>query len=613
MTETIHYTLRFPNLRHNVIDVEALFPASGAACDQGTRQITISLPVWTPGSYLIREYARNIESISAADADSLRSLAIVKTSKNQWSIDCGQSTQVRVHYTLYCREASVRTNWVEEEYGFLTGAATFLTLDDQVPRAHSVEIIPPASWPSLACSLPPIDNATEEASFESESKEHISHCFSRIASSFDELVDSPMLMGDIAVRTFEVSGKRHYLACYGTNGAWDLDQATLDCAKIVAIQHAFWGEVPYPRYWFINLAIESYGGLEHDNNTVLVTSHWAMRKRASYVEWLGLVSHEFFHTWNVRRLRPRSLVQYDYSAEQYIPELWIAEGVTSYFDDLFVLRAGLTTYEEYLGLLNKTIQQVEDAPGRLVQTLKDSSFDTWIKHYRPDENSLNSRISYYTKGAVVAFLLDIHVRQLTDDRYSLADVMRRLWQRHRSSGYTLADFEKIASELAGCDLTAWFDKHVHRSNPLDYQPALEWLGFNIDLVQPNPTAAGKDSQEQNEKSPTVEPEWDLGCETAYRDGRIMVTRVVRGSQASTAGLQVDDELIAIDGHRLPKENWKERLQCYRHDQELSATIARRGRLREIRLSLQLRITKKLQSIADPSPVQLQRRNAWLFR
>jgi predicted metalloprotease with PDZ domain len=571
----------------------------------------IWLPVWTPGSYLIREYARNIESISAVDADSGKSLVIEKTSKNRWSIQCEKSSYVRVHYTLYCREPSVRTNWVEEEYGFLTGAATFLTIDDQVTRPHSVEIIPPTSWPSIACSLPRIDNSLEETAQESDSDESISHCFSRIASSFDELVDSPMLMGDIAVRAFEVSGRLHYLACYGTNGAWDLDQATRDCAQIVAVQHAFWGEVPYPSYWFINLAIESYGGLEHDNNTVLVTSHWAMRKRASYVEWLGLVSHEFFHTWNVRRLRPRNLVQYDYETEQYVPELWIAEGVTSYFDDLFVLRAGLSTYEEYLGLLNKTIQQVEDAPGRLVQTLKDSSFDTWIKHYRPDENSTNSRISYYTKGAVVAFLLDIHLRQLTDDRYSLADVMRRLWQRHRSSGYTLADFESIASEFAGRDLSAWFEKHVHRSDPLDYQPALDWLGLKIDSASSDSSDAANGSSKPNDKVTKAETEWDLGCETAYRDGRIVITKVLRGSRASESGLQVDDELIAIGGYRLPKENWKERLQCYRQDQDLSATISRRGRLREIRLSLQPRVTKKLQGIPNPSPLQLQRRVAWL--
>jgi predicted metalloprotease with PDZ domain len=409
--------------------------------------------------------------------------------------------------------------------------------------------------------LPRADKTVDETANDDESANSIWKCFSRRANSFDELVDSPMLMGDLAIQTFHVSGICHYLACYGTDETWDLDQATRDCAKIVAVQHAFWGEIPYPSYWFINMALESYGGLEHDNNTVLFTSRWAMRKRTTYLEWLGLVSHEFFHAWNVRRLRPKNLICYDYGAEQYTPELWIAEGITSYFDDLFVLRAGLLAQDEYLGMLGKLIQQVDDAPGSLVQTLKDASFDTWIKHYRPDENSINSRVSYYTKGALVAFLLDIHLRMLSDDRSSLGDLMRELWKRYRVSGYTLSDFESVASELAGSDLSAWFERHVHRSEALDYRQALDWLG--LEIVSTN-IAAPQDStrpQVATEKmTDGSESEWELGCETTYRDGRIIVTRIVRGSSASIAGLQVDDELIAFSGHRLPKENWKDRLQ-----------------------------------------------------
>jgi len=605
--EAIHYNLRFSRLRQHIVDIEAFFPTLDNETNQIKSEIVITIPVWTPGSYLVREYARNVETIEAKDASNGASLRIRKIRKNQWSIECDECQHVVVRYSLYCREASVRTNWIEDDYGFLTGAATFLTLDDGVPREHTFEILAPDSWPSIACSLPRHEKALDD-----ESDVELWHCFSRRAESFDELVDSPILMGDLAIRPFEVSGRLHYLACYGTNGTWDLDRATADCAKIVATQHAFWGEVPYPSYWFINIAIESYGGLEHDNNTVLVTSHWAMRKRASYVEWLGLVSHEFFHTWNIRRLRPKNLIRYDYNAEQYIPELWIAEGVTSYFDDLFVLRAGLSTQAEYLGLLGKTIQQVEDAPGRLVQTLKDSSFDTWIKHYRPDENAINSRISYYTKGAVVAFLLDIHLRKLTDNRYSLTEVMRQLWRRFRVDGYTLADFEAIASELAGTDLQSWFDKHVRRSGQLDYREAFDWLGLQLEAIITNTPSPSLGLTEPDGQIATPDPEWELGCETAMRDGRIVVTKIVRDSEASKAGLQVDDELIGLGGHRLPKENWKDRLQCHRPDKELVATIARRGRIREVRIRMQTKVSRKLQSIVAPTATQSQHRLAWLF-
>ena len=605
--EAIHYNLRFSRLRQHVVDIEAFFPTLDVATDQIKSEIVITMPVWTPGSYLVREYARNIETIEAQDTNNGAPLRVRKLSKNRWSIECQESQNVYVRYSLYCREASVRTNWIEDDYGFLTGAATFLTLDDGVTREHTFEILPPDSWPSIACSLPKHEKALDD-----DSDDDLWHCFSRRASSFDELVDSPILMGDLAIRPFEVSGKLHYLACFGTNGAWDLDRATADCAKIVATQHAFWGEVPYPSYWFINIAIEAYGGLEHDNNTVLVTSHWAMRKRASYVEWLGLVSHEFFHTWNIRRLRPKNLMRYDYHAEQYIPELWIAEGVTSYFDDLFVLRSGLSTQSEYLGLLGKTIQQVEDAPGRLVQTLNDSSLDTWIKHYRPDENTINSRISYYTKGAVVAFLLDIHLRKMTDNRYSLAEVMRQLWKRFRVDGYTLTDFEAIASELAGADLRSWFDKHIRRSDQLDYREAFDWLGLQFETVSPMMSNLSLGLTEPEGQSATPEREWDLGCETMLRDGRIVVTRIVRDSEASKAGLQVDDELIGLGGHRLPRENWKDRLQCHQSEQELVATIARRGRIREVRIRMQAKLIKKLQSIESPNTSQSQHRLAWLF-
>ncbi len=218
-----------------------------------------------------------------------------------------------------------------------------------------------------------------------------------------------------------------------------------------------------------------------------------MRKRSSYLEWLGLVSHEFFHTWNVRRLRPRGLMTYHYEAEQYVPELWIAEGITSYFDDLLVLRASLATAEEYLGLLSKTLLQVEDMPGRLVQSLEASSFDTWIKHYRPDENSINSRISYYTKGAAVAFLLDIELRQLTEHRVTLAQVMCELWRRFRTTGYTLQDFEKLASELTRIDLSFWFSRHVSQAEPLDFSQAFAWLGIECEstpMVAPQGMRSG---------------------------------------------------------------------------------------------------------------------------
>jgi predicted metalloprotease with PDZ domain len=586
--EPITYRLRFPLAVRHLVEIEATIPTANQLRSLGSKkhplpsQLTLMMSVWTPGSYLVREYARNIESIAAFDGETNAPLSIRKQDKNSWIVDGFRSETIRVVYSLYCREMSVRTNWIDEEFALINGAATFLTRDDAMETPHVVEIEPIALWPSIVSSLPASDG---------KQGDELSSCFTRRASSFHELVDNPILMGDIAIHTFEVNEKKHYFAHLGNQPGWDLTRAVDDCRKIVAQQHGFWKEVPYPSYWFINIAAEGRGGLEHDNNTVLLTDRWTMAKPDSYLDWLGLVSHEFFHTWNVRRLRPKPLQEYDYQNEQYLEELWIAEGITSYFDDLFVLRAGLSTPEEYLGLLNKTINTVEDAPGKLVQSLRDSSWDTWIKLYRPDENTQNSRISYYTKGAIVAFLLDVKLRELSNNQVSLDDVMRQMWISFRATGYTLADFENVVSAKVDWDWKAWFDGHIHRAEQINYQSAYDWLG--LERVQGN----------------SVEVE--IGCEFANRDGRWIVTKVIRDAPGSMSGLQVDDELIAVEGWRLPKDNWRDRLQQLK-GQSLSCTVARRGQLKEVSVLPRKRTNNTLRFIEHATYDQHVNRRSWLY-
>lgn len=577
----IIYRLRFPLASRHLVEIEAVIPTS-VHSEAGGSSLKLVMPVWTPGSYLIREYARNIETIKAFDNLTHQAIAIRKTDKNSWLVEGFQSDTIRVVYSLYCREMSVRTNWIDEEFALLNGAATFITREDAIQVPHIVELEPLASWPYIASSLP--------ASEGSEGDE-LSACFKRRARSFHELVDSPILMGDIAIKSFDASGKKHFLAHLGNQPGWDLSKAVEDCQKIVLQQHAYWQEVPYPSYWFINIANEGRGGLEHDNNTVLLTDRWTMTKPESYLDWLGLVSHEFFHTWNVRRLRPRALQEYDYQHEQYLDELWIAEGVTSYFDDLFVLRAGLSTPDEYLGLLNKTINVVEDAPGKYVQSLQESSWDTWIKHYRPDENTPNSRISYYTKGAVVAFLLDAKLRELTNNQVSLDKVMQQLWKQYHETGYTLADFETLVGTLVEWSWGDWFETHIRRAEQLNYADAFNWFG--LERAQGNST------------------EVEIGCEFANRDGRWVVTKVIRDAPGSVSGLQVDDELIAVEGWRLPKDNWRDRLQQLK-GHSISCTVARRGRLKEVSVLPRKRTNNTLRFIEQASYDQHVNRRNWLY-
>lgn len=576
----IQYRLSFHRAATHRVHIEASIPTDGAD------SMRLMMPVWTPGSYLVREYARQIETITARDSASSQPLAIRKLDKNHWHVDCAGVEEVVVDYTLYGREMGVRTNWIEREFAFLTGAATFLTRHDALDRPHILRIDAIPEWTDIATSLKPLDPRDP---------------WIRRAENFDELVDSPMVFGAIDIQSASIGGSKHHLATIGTDTMWDTPRAMKDVAKIVEVEQRFWGEIPYSEYWFLNLATESGGGLEHDNSCVLMTSRWAQKQKSKYIDWLSLVSHEFFHTWNVRRLRPRALQSYDYNAEQYTRELWVAEGITSYYDNLFVVRAGLCTPSEYLERLSKDIQTVENAPGRLVQSLEESSFDTWIKFYRPDENANNSRISYYVKGSLVGLLLDAEIRLATDNQKSLDDCMRLLWQRHRATGYTNEDFDAIVVEVAGESLRDWLPSKLNQASELDYSKlltcfGLQWKGKGADTESPATANAGM-----------------IGMEVSNQAGKGIVDKVSVGGAAALAGIQAGDELIGWGGYRILPEQWSERLGMYREGDRINATLARRGKL--IDLAVEIPTTKPSSWTLAPSAAldekQQERWRSWL--
>ena len=361
--EPIRYTLRFPAPHTHYVEVEAVVPT-------GRRpQIEMMMAVWTPGSYLIREFARHVEDVTARAADG-KALAVAKSSKNRWLIQTGGAPAVTISYRVYCREMSVRTNWVESSFAMLNGAPTCITLVGGHARPHEVKFILPADWKTSLTGLPAAPGGGP-------------HHY--VAKDFDTLVDSPIVAGNPAVYEFEVDGKKHYLVNVGEGGVWDGPRSAKDVETIVREQRKFWGFLPYEKYVFLNMITEAGGGLEHSNSTLLMTNRWATRTRKGYIGWLGLVSHEFFHAWNVKRLRPVGLGPFDYENEVYTENLWVAEGITSYYDDLLLRRAGLMTQEEYLTSLSKLIEGVQTTPGRLVRSLEEASLDAWIKHYRPDE------------------------------------------------------------------------------------------------------------------------------------------------------------------------------------------------------------------------------------
>ena len=623
--EPIRYTLTFPAPETHYVEVDASLPTGGRP------EVELMQPAWTPGSYRVRDYTRHVEELRVESAGG-NPLPVEKTRKNRWRIITWGAPRIHLHYRVYGRELSVRTNFVDRDFALLNGAPTFLTLAEPPPgRAHEVAVVLPAGWRTVLTALPPSDHGGP-------------HLF--VAPDHDALVDSPIYAGSPAVYEFAVAGVPHVLANEGEGGVWNGARAAADVERLVQAAHRFWGSLPYERYLFLNLLTEGSGGLEHRDCTVLMSSRWKSRQRETYLEWLALAAHEHFHAWNVKRLRPVELGPFDYDGEVYTRSLWIAEGITSYYDDLLVHRAGLSTRDEYLRDLSKNLRAVQKAPGRKVQTLAAASYDTWIKFYQPDENSANSSISYYTKGALVAFLLDARIRRSTGGGRSLDDVLRLAWERFADGGFTAEGFEALAAEVAGEGLGEFFDAALRSTQELDYGEALRVFGLRFAPPEPRPqqppsarppeepeaeatgvrglagaapgsfpvasAGAAPGSPPPCPPPPEEKPGW-LGAQTRSDNGRLVVVEVRRGTPAFDGGLSAEDELLAIDDFRVPPDRLAERLKAYRPGERVSLLVARRERL--LRLDVQLGEEPgegwRLQVDPAATPEQRARLDAWL--
>ncbi len=519
MHEPIRYTVRIPSPISHYAEVEGHFPTNGAST------LELFLPVWTPGSYLIREYARHIEDVQGT-----------KTRKNRWLIETAGLDTITVKYRVYCNELSVRTNFIDDRFALLQGAATFLTSPAMLDRQHEVILELPTGWHVSATGL--------------RGQEH-----RYTAEDYDMLVDSPILMGNSEAHEFSVDGKPHYLVNEGADGEWDVAKSVGALEKIIECNRAMWGSLPYEKFVFLNILGEGAGGggLEHKNSFYVLASRYATGTRQAYVSWPSLVSHEFFHVWNVKRMRPAELGPFDYENENYTTGLWVAEGFTNYYDRLTLVRAGLTTKEEFLASLSSLIESLQTTPGRLVQSVANASYDAWIKHYRPDENSVNSAISYYVKGAVIAFLLDAKIRAATAGVKSLDDVLRLAYLRYSAArGFTEDEFRSVICAISGVDLLPWIHDAVDTTRELNYAEALHYYGLHFKTAD----------------SPLKS--W-LGCEVKNDHGRLLVKT---GSENFSAG----DEIIAIGDYRISAEQWPQRMEQLQPGGKVSVLLARRERL-----------------------------------
>ncbi len=578
MPDAVSYRVSMPRPHTHLFEVEAHFPSPGPT-------LTFAMPVWTPGSYLVREYARHVQELVATDLQD-RPLAVTRVDKRSYQVKTG-GKPVRVKYKVYANELTVRTSHLDGSHGYLNGATLFFYSEAMRDREHRVFLQLPPGWKGF-CALP-----QQGAEF--------------IAANYDELVDSPFELGTAEAIRFDAAGVPHEVVVWGES-ALDVEKLKTDLRKVVEIEAALFGGLPLQRYLFlVYLTDKGRGGLEHKASTALLFPRAAISTSRGWEDFLTLVAHEYFHLWNVKRVKPKALVPFDYSQENYTQLLWAFEGTTSYYDMLLVRRAGLMTPARYLTRVGESLTALQTTPGRKVQTLADASWLSWIKHYRPDENSSNSAISYYLKGEVVALLLDLEIRRATGDAKSLDDVMRLLWTRHGDErGVPEDGVESAASEVAGRSLKPFFDQAVRSLDELDYS-AFAHVGLEA-KVRMRESATDKGGSPPRIK--TAEPRAYLGL--THR-GQSTVASVLDGSPALEAGLYVDDELVACDGYKVDGAALLARVEERKPGETIRLTVFRREKLLELPVTLGAKPVDGwyLSRVEQPSDAQKKAFQVWL--
>lgn len=540
--------------------------------------LTLFMPVWTPGSYLVREYARHVESVRAEAP-----ATVEKVRKNAWRVTTNGAREVVVRYALYANELTVRTNHVDGDHAFLNGAATFLAVEGHERAKARVDVSAPRGW-GIVTALPASGGGFE-------------------ADDLDVLADCP-IEASAAHREerFEVRGVPHRLVvCPGKEIAdADLARLVADATTILDTEaKLFGGALPYAQYLLLlHLSPRGRGGLEHMTCCSLLASPSAFASRDGYLDLLSLVAHEVFHAWNVKRIRPAGLTPYRYQEENYTRLLWWFEGATSYYDWRVLRVAKLCTVQEYLDHLAVEIGHLDATYGRLVHPLEQASFDAWIKLYRPDENSQNSTVSYYRKGEVVCALLDLEIRARSGGKASLDDLAAYLWREHGSKGVPVPEggMDEIVQRATGVDLRDRLRAWVREASEIEYAPVLETVGLAIE----------RSAREGG-------PGCSLGVRLRSEGGRTTVASVVRGAAAFRAGIDPGDEIVAIAGRRVEGTSLDGALAGRREGEGVEVLLARDGRTRTVVATLDPARLDRVKIVASPDAPEAARAAfaAWL--
>ena len=452
--DPIQYTFRVIDAEKHLAGIVARVPTGGRDT------IVLMMPVWTPGYYVIEDYAARVRDLTATTPEGT-ALVISKPSPNRWEVATNGASLINLAYTLVAQGRSVTSNWVDAELGVINGGSAFITLAERARRPHDIHIEMPPAWKQSVSGLDAAPGGLPN---------HYR------AADFDMLVDSPIVAGDLAIRKFIAGGTTVVIADAGQRSQWNGAKAANQIEKFVRETQRFWGFLPFKRYVFLNVFRQGGGGLEHANSTLLTSSPKSTEPTNG---WLSFVSHEFFHAFNVKRLRPIELGPFDYEKPPRTTSLWLSEGGTTYFGNLMLVRSGLTTAEEFLASMSSAIASLQKAPGRLNQSLEQSSAEVWSNSNSGVGANANT-VSYYVKGNVVSFLLDAHIRRLTNGRKSMDDVMRLAYARYGAErGFTADELRATVEEVAGRNMKAWFAKAIASPGELDYGEMLAWYGLRF--------------------------------------------------------------------------------------------------------------------------------------
>lgn len=546
---SVDYAIKMPKPQNHYFEVKM------SIGDIGGKSIDIKMPVWAPGSYMVREFSKNINLVKAYNEDK-KPLIVSKTNKNTWNIKREGSDSIIVKYEVYAFELSVRTSFLDASHGFISGTSIFMYVDGQKENPGKLDIYPHDDFNTITT---PLKRSSDSIRYENAKTYYY--------ANFDQLVDSPIEIGNQEVFEFKAANVKHTVAMFGV-GNYDVAKLQQDMKRIVETATNVFGENPNKEYTFIiHNVVDGQGGLEHTNSTTLSVNRWGYEGK-DYFDFLSLVAHEYFHLWNVKRMRPIELGPFNYDEENYTSLLWVMEGFTSYYDELIMRRAGFFTEQEYLQKFNSTLNYLEGSEGRKVQPVAHASFDAWIKGYRPNENSANTSMSYYSNGHVLAAILDIKIIAKFDGDKCLDDflqVLYRKFYKKEKRGFTEKEFEQSLSDFLKQDMNDFLNKYVYDTKVPNYADIFSSVGVKVEYTGQKKTALG------------------IGYNKDNNNAIIKSVRV--NSAAENGGLSVNDEIIGFNGFRINGSSLEASLSALKPNQDFNLLIARDEILMDLPLKM----------------------------